>query len=286
MCAGNPASNECDFLAFSNTAPIWLWAALMMSIRTPNTAESAAVGKRPLLEVQGISKRFGHVTVADSISFSLERRTCLGLIGPNGAGKTSLFNIIAGSIAPDAGRIMFNGRDITATRTYLRARLGIVRAFQIPQPFPHLTVYENVYAAAYFGGALRGAAAERWTSAVLERVGLMSMAELPADRLRLLDRKRLELAKAIASRAELLLLDEIAGGLTDREVDALLALIVELKTDHTMIWVEHIPRAMKDAADRVLVLHFGRLLLDGHPAEVMASTQVREIYMGLPANVA
>jgi len=240
----------------------------------------------PILQVRDICKRYGAITVADAISFSLERRCCVGLVGPNGAGKTSLFNMIAGSLLPDAGRILFNGKDITTTKPHLRARLGIVRAFQIPQPFPHLTVYENVYAAAYYGGRLRGAAAEQWSMQVLDRVGLSSMAALEADRLRLLDRKRLELAKAMASRAELLLLDEIAGGLTDREVDALLALIVRLKAEHTIIWIEHIPRAMRDAAERVLVLHFGRLLLDGPPDEVMASGQFREMYMGLPADAA
>lgn len=258
----------------------------MISATTLHAGTPNAPPTIPLLELQGVCKRFGHVAIADAISFSLARRTCLGLVGPNGAGKTSLFNIIAGSLAPNAGRITFNGLDITHTPTYLRVRLGIARAFQIPQPFPHLTVYENVCAAALYGGALRGAQAEKWSVEVLDRVGLLPIAELLADRLGLLDRKRLELAKAIASRAELLLLDEIAGGLTDREVDALLALIVELKTDHTIIWVEHIPRAMKQVADRVVVLHFGRLLLDGPPTEVMASAQFREIYMGLPADAA
>jgi branched-chain amino acid transport system ATP-binding protein len=240
----------------------------------------------PILELRGLCKRYGAITVADSIGLLVERRTCVGLVGPNGAGKTSLFNMITGSALPDAGRIVFDGKDITTTKAYLRARLGIVRAFQIPQPFPHLTVYENVYAAAYYGGRLRGAAAEQWSVQVLDRVGLLPLSKIAADHLRLLDRKRLELAKAMASRAELLLLDEIAGGLTDHEVDALLALIVRLKADHTIIWIEHIPRAMKDAADRVLVLHFGRLLLDGPPDEIMANAQFREIYMGLSADVA
>jgi branched-chain amino acid transport system ATP-binding protein len=240
----------------------------------------------PLLELQDVCKRYGAITVADTVNFALERRTCLGLVGPNGAGKTSLFNMITGMVAPDTGCIRFEGQDITKTKPHLRARLGIVRAFQIPQPFPHLTVYENVYAAAHYGGGLRGAATERWAMEVLKRVGLVAFADQEADRLRLIDRKRLELAKAMASRAELLLLDEIAGGLTDHEVDALLALIVRLKADHTMIWIEHIPRAMKHAADRVLVLHFGKVLLDGPPDEVMASGQFREIYMGLPADAA
>jgi branched-chain amino acid transport system ATP-binding protein len=240
----------------------------------------------PILQLQELCKRYGAITVADAVTFSLERRTCVGLVGPNGAGKTSLLNMITGAVLPDAGRIFFDGADITTTKSYLRARLGIVRAFQIPEPFLHLTVYENVYAAAYFGGRLRGPAAERWSMQVLERIGLLPVAGLVSGHLRLLDRKRLELAKAMASRAELLLLDEIAGGLTDHEVDALVGLIARLKADHTIVWIEHIPRAMRDAADRVLVLDFGRLLLDGPPHEVMANAQFREIYMGLPADVA
>jgi branched-chain amino acid transport system ATP-binding protein len=257
----------------------------MITTRMPGATGPNAPAVTPALELRGICKRFGAITVADGVSFSLERRTCLGLVGPNGAGKTSLFSMIAGLIFPDAGRIWFNGNDVTNAPPYRRARLGIVRAFQIPQPFPHLTVYENVFAAAYYCG-MRGRAAEQWSVEVLERVGLLAAAETAADHLRLLDRKRLELAKAMASRAELLLLDEIAGGLMDQEVDALLALIGRLKTDHTIIWIEHIPRTMKHAADRVLVLHFGRLLLDGAPDEVMANAQFREIYMGLPADAA
>jgi branched-chain amino acid transport system ATP-binding protein len=189
--------------------------------------------------------------------------------------------MIAGTLAPDAGTIRFAGQDVTRMPAYKRARAGIVRAFQIPQPFPALTVYENLLVAAQYGAGLTGTAAETWVVKVLRDFGLAEKAEILGGRLPLLDRKRLELAKAVASKAKLLLLDEIAGGLTEREVEELAALIVALKRDHAVIWIEHIAHALRAASDRILLLHFGKKLLDGPPAEVLASPVVRQIYMGL-----
>jgi len=237
-----------------------------------------------LLEVAALRKRFGAIIVADSVTFSLAPGECLGMIGPNGAGKSSIFNLIAGTIAPDGGTIRFADRDLTGVASHLRARLGIVRAFQIPQPFPHLTVYENVLAAASFGAGLSGSQAQASALEVLAAMGLVGKAEMLAGQLPLLDRKRLELAKAVASAAKLLLLDEIAAGLTEPEVEELVALIGSLKTDHSIIWIEHIPHALRAVADRILVLHFGRAVLEGPPAEVMKSALVREIYMGFRAD--
>ena len=237
-----------------------------------------------LLEVAALRKRFGAIIVADSVTFSLAPGECLGMIGPNGAGKSSIFNLIAGTIAPDGGTIRFADRDLTGVASHLRARLGIVRAFQIPQPFPHLTVYENVLAAASFGAGLSGSQAQASALEVLAAMGLVGKAEMLAGQLPLLDRKRLELAKAVASAAKLLLLDEIAAGLTEPEVEELVALIGSLKTHHTIIWIEHIPHALRAVADRILVLHFGRAVLEGPPAEVMKSALVREIYMGFRAD--
>lgn len=234
-----------------------------------------------LLEVEGLYKSFGAVVVADDVTFSLEHATCLGVIGPNGAGKSSVFNLIAGTLASDAGRIRLNGREITKLPVHLRARLGIVRAFQIPQPFPRLTVYENLLVAAYYGGRLTGSWAEGWAVDVLDAIGLSNKAEILAGRLSVIDRKRLELAKAVASRAKVLLLDEIAGGLTENEVDELAALIRTLKKNHAIIWIEHIPHALKAAADQIMVLHFGKKLIEGPSAEVLRSQVVRKIYMGL-----
>ncbi|HMH50230.1 MAG TPA: ABC transporter ATP-binding protein [Candidatus Acidoferrum sp.] len=237
-----------------------------------------------LLQVAGLSKRFGAIVVADEVTFSLGAGECLGMIGPNGAGKSSIFNLIAGTIAADGGTICFDGREMSGLAAHLRARLGIVRAFQIPQPFPHLTVYENVLAAASFGGGLAGSEAQTFALGVLATMGLSAKAELLAGQLPLLDRKRLELGKAVASRAKLLLLDEIAAGLTEPEVEDLVALIASLKSGHAVIWIEHIPHALRAVADRLMVLHFGRNVLVGPPAEVMKSALVREIYMGFRAD--
>ena len=237
-----------------------------------------------LLEVAGLSKRYGAIVVADQVTFSLDTGTCLGMIGPNGAGKSSVFNLIAGTVVPDGGAIRFGGQDLRALGAHHRARLGIVRAFQIPQPFPHLTVYENVLAAASFGAGLPAAEAEAWAVQVLADTALATRAGTLAGLLPLLDRKRLELGKALASRARLLLLDEIAAGLTEREVDDLVELVAALKTRHAIIWIEHIPHALRAVADRIMVLHFGRNVLEGPPADVMGSQIVREIYMGFAAS--
>ena len=237
-----------------------------------------------LLDVAGLRKRFGAIVVADDVTFSLEPGHCLGMIGPNGAGKRSVFHLIAGTIAPDGGTIRFEGRDLGRVPAHLRARRGIVRAFQIPQPFPHLTVYENVLAAASFGAGRSGAAAGAAALEVLAAMGLTAKAGTLAGQLPLLDRKRLELGKAVASCAKVLLLDEIAAGLTEPEVEELVGLVRSLKTDHGIIWIEHIPHALRAVADRIMVLHFGKNVLEGAPADVMGSRLVREIYMGFRAD--
>jgi branched-chain amino acid transport system ATP-binding protein len=237
-----------------------------------------------LLEVAGLRKRYGAIVVADDVTFSLDTGDCLGMIGPNGAGKSSVFNLIAGTVAPDGGAIRFGGRDVSGLAPHHRARLGIVRAFQIPQPFPHLTVYENVLAATTFGAGLPGAESAARALQVLVDTGLAEKAHMLAGQLPLLDRKRLELGKALGSRARLLLLDEIAAGLTEREVEELVALIATLKAGHAIIWIEHIPHALRAVADRIMVLHFGRNVLEGPPADVMTSALVREIYMGFGAD--
>ena len=235
----------------------------------------------PLLEVDRLSKRYGAIVAADEITFSLEAKTCLGVIGPNGAGKSSLFGLIAGTVTPDRGAVRLGGRDVTRLPAHARTRLGIARAFQIPQPFAQLSVYENVLAAASFSDAPAGRETADWAADVMARTGLLSKWSIAAGRLPLLDRKRLELAKAMASRAKLLLLDEIAGGLTDREVGQISELIITLKGGHAIIWTEHIPHALRAVADRILVLNFGKKVLEESPADVMASRVMREIYMGI-----
>jgi branched-chain amino acid transport system ATP-binding protein len=240
----------------------------------------------PLLEVRELSKSFGAITVADLVDLSIDLGECVGVIGPNGAGKSSLFGLISGSLRPDRGSVRFDGKDVTAMPAHRRVHLGIGRAFQIPQPFPNLTAFENVLAAASFGARLSGQAARDKAREVVAMTGLSDMADKPAGSLTLLNRKRLELAKALAVDAKLLMLDEIGAGLTEREVDRLVETIGRLKKGHAIIWIEHIAHALKSVADRIAVLHFGRKLLDGPPEEVMSSATVKEIYMGLAVDAA
>jgi len=236
------------------------------------------------LRVTGLCKSFGAIKVADDVAFEIGSGECLGIIGPNGAGKSSLLNLIVGLVRPESGSIVLDGRDITHLAPHQRVHLGVGRAFQIPQPFPHLSVFENVLVAASFGAGLHDRDAFAWAMDVLCRTGLAAKADLLAGALPLIDRKRLEFAKALASRPHLILLDEIAAGLTEPEVERLVELIASVKADHAMIWIEHIPHALRAVADRVLVLNFGRKVLEGPPSEVMGSQIVREIYMGLTAD--
>jgi branched-chain amino acid transport system ATP-binding protein len=237
-----------------------------------------------LLRVKGLNKSFGEIKVADNVDFELGLGECLGVIGPNGAGKSSLLNLIVGLVRADAGSIKLDGREIVDLAPHRRARLGVGRAFQIPQPFPHLSVYENVLVAACYGGGLHGDDAATWAMNVLCRTTLDAKADTLAGALPLIDRKRLEFAKALASKPRLILLDEIAAGLTEPEVERLVATIASVKADHAMIWIEHIPHALRAVADRILVLNFGCKVLDGPPADVMESSLVKEIYMGLTAD--
>lgn len=236
-----------------------------------------------MLSVQGLSKSYGEIVVADNVAFELAAGECLGVIGPNGAGKSSLFNLLTGVAVPDRGSIRLGGQELVGLPAHRRARLGVARAFQIPQPFAHLSVYENVLAAASFGAGLRGDEAAASAGEALQRSGLAARASQLAGSLPLLDRKRLELAKGIAARPKLLLLDEVAGGLTEREVQQMVDLVRELKSAYAVIWIEHIAHALKAVADRVMVLHFGRKLLDDAPQAVLDSAVVQEIYMGVPA---
>ena len=236
------------------------------------------------LRVTGLCKSFGAIKVADDVAFEIGSGECLGIIGPNGAGKSSLLNLIVGLVRPQTGSIVLDGRDITHLAPHQRVHLGVGRAFQIPQPFPHLSVFENVLVAASFGAGLRERDASAWAMDVLGRTALATKADQLAGALPLIDRKRLEFAKALASRPHLILLDEIAAGLTEPEVARLVEVIASVKADHAMIWIEHIPHALRAVADRVLVLNFGRKVLEGPPHEVMGSRIVREIYMGLTAD--
>ena len=240
---------------------------------------------KPILAVERLEKRYGVKTVVDQVSFAAATGECLGIIGPNGAGKTTLFNLLDGSVPPNAGKVVLDDVDITGLPQYRRARCGIGRAFQIPRPFVGLTVFENVLAGVMHG-ADRHTAPRRGALDILEAVGLADKRDLLAGGLPLLDRKRLELAKAMSVGTRLLLLDEIAGGLTEHEVHQLVDIVNALKRDHAVIWIEHIAHALMAAADRIMVLHFGARLVEGPPAEVMASAIVQEVYLGISVDVA
>ncbi len=235
----------------------------------------------PMLALEQISKRFGAVVVAERLELALGQGEALGIIGPNGAGTSTLFGMIGGTVAPDTGRVLYAGRDITALSPAQRCALGIGRSFQIPQPFSGLSVFENLVVAAAFGGGRRERDAYESCMAILNRCGLAGKANRLAGTLTLLDRKRLELARALASAPKVLLLDEVAGGLSEHECRALIALIAEIKqTGVAIIWIEHVVHALLASVDRLLVLHNGAFIADGDPHAVIRRPQVAEIYMG------
>ena len=237
-----------------------------------------------ILSLQGASKSFGALKVTDDVSFDLAPGEALGIIGPNGAGKSTLFNLITGNLRPDAGRVFLDGRDVTGETPMQRCASGIGRSFQIPQPFDHLSVYENLLVAARFGGGLSATAAPQTCMDILRRTGLAAVADRKAGGLPLLSRKRLELARAIATQPRVILLDEIAGGLTDGECTELVATIRAIHAEGTaIIWIEHVLHALTAVVTRLMVLNFGKMLMIGQPDEVMAAPQVREIYLGIEA---
>jgi branched-chain amino acid transport system ATP-binding protein len=239
----------------------------------------------PIFALETISKRFGAVVVADSIDLALNQGEALGIIGPNGAGKTSLFGIATGTLAPDAGRVVFAGEDVTRLPAERRCRKGLARSFQIPQPFTGMSVFENVVVAAAFGANEREAAVYDRCADLLERCGLASKANRPAGGLTLLDRKRLELARALATKPRVLLLDEVAGGLTEHECALLVALIKDVRASGvSIIWIEHVVHALLAIIDRLLVLHGGKFIAEGDPRTVIRSPQVAEIYLGIDAD--
>jgi branched-chain amino acid transport system ATP-binding protein len=239
----------------------------------------------PILSLERISKRFGAVVVADGIDLVLEEGEALGIIGPNGAGKTTLFGIATGTVLPDGGRVIFAGEDVTRLPPERRCRIGLARSFQIPQPFSKMTVFENLVVAAAFGTGQSEAAVYDDCADLLERCGLAAKANLSAGGLTLLDRKRLELARALATGPRVLLLDEVAGGLTEHECGALVSLIRDVRASGvSIIWIEHVVHALLATVDRLAVLHGGAIIADGNPQTEIRSAAVAEIYMGIAAD--
>jgi branched-chain amino acid transport system ATP-binding protein len=235
-----------------------------------------------LLALDGVSKSYGALKVTDRISFEVRAGETLGILGPNGAGKTTLFNLITGDVKADGGRIEYEGRDVSGLRPHQRCRAGIGRSYQVPQPFGHMTVFENLVTAACFGGGQ--SERDAWATArdVLEQTGLLPHANKLAGSLTLLNRKRLELARALATRPKLLLLDEIAGGLTEHEAKQLVDELRRIKSQGvTMVWIEHVVHALLAIADRLFVINFGQALAEGEPRAVMDNPEVRRVYMGM-----
>ena len=234
-----------------------------------------------LLELTGVSKRFGRITVADRLSVRFHPGEMVGIVGPNGAGKSTLFNMIAGDIRPDAGELMLEGRSILRLDPARRCRLGIARTYQVPRPFENLTVFENLLVAAYAGGGRSAHEAYDLAAHVLDQTGLAVQANSPAGRLGLLQRKRLELARGLATKPRILLLDEVAGGLTDPEVAQLIEIVSAVqRRGIALVWVEHVVHALAGAVERMICLAGGRLIAEGKPQQVLEHPEVREVYLG------
>ncbi|KPD11062.1 ABC transporter ATP-binding protein [Phaeobacter sp. 11ANDIMAR09] len=234
-----------------------------------------------LLSVSNLNKSFGAVTIADDISFDIYEGEVVGIIGPNGAGKTTLFGMLAGTVGADSGTIKFGGSNISSTPTYVRAQMGMGRTYQIPRPFTHMTVADNMRVASMFAGGLEPAECGDWVKQVLEFTGLTSQKDMLAGKLSLLGRKRHELARALATRPSLLLVDEVAAGLTDAEVDEFIALIRKVRDSGiTVVWIEHVMKTMLSATDRLLAIAGGKIIASGKPQDVIETKEVRRVYLG------
>src|SRR6201987_4404207 len=234
-----------------------------------------------LLELDSVTKRFGRVVIAEDLSLTVSAGDTVGIVGPNGAGKTSLFGLISGDLSPAAGAVTFGGRAVTGLDAAARCRMGVGRTYQVPRPFADMTVFENVLVAAQQGGGLRRRASYAAAAGALERTGMSGQANVPAERLGLLQRKRLELARALATQPTLLLLDEVAGGVGDPEVAQLVEIVRGVNAEGTtVIWIEHVVRALTAVVGRLICLAGGKFVGDGQPGTVLANPAVREVFLG------
>jgi branched-chain amino acid transport system ATP-binding protein len=235
----------------------------------------------PILSAAGIDKRFNALVVLDKVNFTLGENEAVGIVGPNGAGKTTLLNVLVGAYQPSAGTVSFRGKDVTADGAADRCRLGIARSHQIPRPFSGMTVFENLFTAASFGGGFaREAAYERCIDS-LRLCGMLRIANRRAETLGLLDRKRLELARALVTNPVVLLLDEIGGGLTDGEASELVETIRILRQRGiAIVWIEHIVHILLQVAERLVCMDAGRVIADGDPKAVMSDKAVIDAYLG------
>jgi branched-chain amino acid transport system ATP-binding protein len=235
-----------------------------------------------VLSVTDLCKNFGALQVTDHVNLNVSDGEIVGIIGPNGAGKTTLFALLAGNILPTSGTIIFGGRDVTSAPSHDRAKAGMARTYQVPRPFGHMSVFDNLKVAAMFGGGMADSEAIDRVNRVLAMTGLKRDAEQLAGRLPLLTRKRLELARALAMRPRLLLIDEVAAGLTDQEVEDFIRLVRNIRASGpTVIWIEHVMKTMLTATDRLIALHSGAVIADGAPQDVFNAPEVRRVYLGV-----
>jgi branched-chain amino acid transport system ATP-binding protein len=235
-----------------------------------------------ILTIQNLAKTFGNLTAVDNLTFNVEEGEILGMMGPNGAGKTTVFNLITGVYKPSGGKVIYKGTDVTHCSASHRCRLGIGRTYQIPRPFENMTVFENLLVGAEYGANLKGKQARIEATEVLDFTGLLPKKDIFSGKLPLLDRKRLELARALATKPTLLLIDEVAAGLTEAEVENLLHIVKAIQQKGvTIIWVEHILMMLNRGVDRLLVINGGKWLMCGDPKECMESKEVHEVYLGM-----
>ena len=240
-----------------------------------------------MLRVEGLTKHFGGFTAVDNVDFSLEKGEILGLIGPNGSGKSTIFNMLSGTLVPNAGSIKLDGKEISGASSHAICVMGVGRTFQIPRPFRRLSILENAALAGYYGQAGVVTRAEAWRRAeeALELVGLPSDAQAAVDTLGAAGLKKLELAKALATKPNLLLADESLGGLDHGEMDQAADMLKNIREELgvTIIWVEHIMGVLMRVVDRVMVLDHGEKIAEGRPQEVAANAKVIEVYLGSEA---
>ena len=235
----------------------------------------------PILAAVGVRKRFGALAVLDGVDFRVRAGEAVGIVGPNGAGKTTLLNVLAGSLRATEGTITFRGSDVSQASSASRCTLGMGRAHQIPRPFGGMTVFENLFVGAATGGGQRGQPAYDRCIDALERCGLVDVANRRAESLGLLHRKRLELARALATGPSVLLLDEIGGGLTDAEAAVLVSIIADVRAQGVaIVWIEHIVHVLLQVVERLVCMDAGRVIADGEPTAVMKDAAVIDAYLG------
>ncbi|MHB0979929.1 MAG: ABC transporter ATP-binding protein [Thermoleophilia bacterium] len=246
-----------------------------------NACAVVTINDKTVLSVRSVHKRFGALVVLDDVDFSVGVNEAVGIVGPNGAGKTTLLNVLAGSLCPEGGSVWFREQEITAVSAARRSRLGIGRAHQIPRPFGDMTVFENVFVGASSGGGRRGKDAYERCLEVLDLCGLLELSNRRAESLGLLHRKRLELARALATDPVVVLLDEIGGGLTDEEAAELVVTIKDLRRQGVaIVWIEHIVHVLVQVIDRLICMDAGKVIADGLPEDVMANAAVIDAYLG------